>query len=364
MENLELKRCQLPAPVFWRDKRVLLTGHTGFKGSWLSLWLQDMGAKICGIALDPPTVPNLYTLAGTGQGIVDHRADICGLRPLADYAREFNPDIIFHLAAQPLVRVSYGDPVQTYATNVMGTVHLLESARICTNLRSVVIVSTDKVYRNDGRKSAYCETDVLGGFDPYSASKAAAELIARSYADSFFSQSDVGVATARAGNVIGGGDWSPDRLIPDAIKAWGKGKPIRLRNPDFVRPWQHVLEPLCGYLLLAQRLYEDKSFSGEWNFGPDPSAVMSVRELITLAQTAYGGGDVEFVNEKDVLPESRVLLLNSDKARQNLGYRPCWRMQEAVERAMEWYTKQEQGGNGRALCLRDLNDFINGQKNE
>ncbi|MCD8493827.1 MAG: CDP-glucose 4,6-dehydratase [Alphaproteobacteria bacterium] len=283
VEDLELRL--MVNAAFWKGKRVLITGHTGFKGGWLTLWLGSLGARICGIALKPDTEPNLFTLARITEGIEHHIEDIRNAEPLAQIIRKFDPDIVFHMAAQPLVRASYRDPLGNFDTNIMGTANVLEALRDCPSARSIVVITTDKVYENLEIPKPYKETDPLGGHDPYSASKAAAEIVTQSYRKSFFAEAGVGLATARAGNVIGGGDWSEDRLIPDAVKAWNAGKTLEIRAPNSVRPWQHVLDPLAGYITLAEKLWTDPAaFSQGWNFGPEKSGAVTVREVIDLAR--------------------------------------------------------------------------------
>ena len=256
---------------FWRGKRVFLTGHTGFKGGWLAIWLESLGASVFGYALAPVTTPSLFEITRLDESVDSILADVRDAQKLSDAIRRAEPDIVFHLAAQPLVRASYRDPVETYSTNVMGTVHLLEAVRQTDSVRAVVVVTTDKCYDNREWEWGYRENDPLGGYDPYSSSKAAAELVTAAYRNSYFLASEVAaVASARAGNVIGGGDWSEDRLIPDIVRAVSDGKPVRIRNPDAIRPWQHVAEPLAGYIRLAQHLYTDGAgFAQAWNFGPE-----------------------------------------------------------------------------------------------
>jgi CDP-glucose 4,6-dehydratase len=272
-----------PDPHFWRGKRVLLTGHTGFKGAWLALWLQRLGAQVTGVALPPATEPNLFTLARVEQGVETHFCDIRSAQALALRVRAARPEVVLHLAAQALVRPGYAAPLDTFATNVMGTAHLLDALRGLPEVRVAVVVTTDKVYRNREWAYPYREDDQLGGHDPYSASKAATELVTASYRDSFLAAQGVAVATARAGNVIGGGDWAQDRLLPDAVRAWGAGETLHIRRPHATRPWQHVLEPLAAYLRLAQRLWEQPGLAGAYNFGPLPHEAASVKHVIELA---------------------------------------------------------------------------------
>ncbi|BCX12095.1 MAG: CDP-glucose 4,6-dehydratase [Thermosynechococcus sp.] len=271
---------------FWQGKRVLITGHTGFKGGWLALWLRELGATLCGISLPPATQPCLFELARVGEGMESHFIDIRDVESLARTVRKFAPQIVVHLAAQPLVRASYRDPLLTFATNIMGTAQVLDSLRGLDSVRVAVFVTTDKVYENREWPYPYRETDSLGGHDPYSASKAASELVVASYREAFLREQGIAVATARAGNVIGGGDWSEDRLIPDAIRAWQSGKQLFVRRPEAIRPWQHVLEPLYGYLVLAERLWDQPHLAGAYNFGPDPAEAATVRAVIEYARAA------------------------------------------------------------------------------
>src|ERR1700688_1462562 len=290
MENLALTSATSAA--FWRDKRVLLTGHSGFKGSWLTLWLHQLGAKVTGNSLPPATTPNLYAEAKIDTLCQSHFLDIRDASALADLIQAARPEIVFHLAAQPLVRASYREPRATFATNVMGTVHVLDALRGLDSARVAVMVTTDKVYRNNEGARPYREDDALGGQDPYSASKAACEIVITSYRDAFLSAQGAAVASARAGNVIGGGDWSDDRVIPDAVRAWQADRPLEVRRPQAIRPWQHVLEPLAGYMTLAHKLWERPTLAGSYNFGPDASEGVTVRELIEVARAAYAQGDV------------------------------------------------------------------------
>jgi CDP-glucose 4,6-dehydratase len=280
-------------PRFWQGKKVLLTGHTGFKGGWLALWLQTLGAKVTGYALPPPTDPSFFDKARILHGMTSNVGDVRDLAALTSAVRQAAPEIIIHMAAQSLVRPSYADPVATYSTNVMGTVNVLEAARAQSAVRAIVIVTSDKCYENTGAQRAFRESDRLGGHDPYSNSKACAELVAAAYRDSFFSgdEAAAAIATARAGNVIGGGDWSADRLIPDAIRAFGAKLPVQLRYPHATRPWQHVLDPLAGYLLLAEKLCATPADCAEaWNFGPAPDQVMTVANVVDAVAKKWGGG--------------------------------------------------------------------------
>lgn len=346
-----------PDPGFWHGKRVLLTGHTGFKGAWLALWLQRLGAEVTGFALAPDTTPSLYALAGLADSMDSHIGDIRDPRLVRDTVRGARPDIVLHLAAQALVRPGYERPLETYATNVMGTAHLLDAVRGCTETQAVVVVTSDKVYRNRETAAPYHESDALGGHDPYSASKAAAELVTASYRDAFLQAQGIGVVTARAGNVIGGGDWSVDRLLPDVIRAWQAGVPLCLRRPQAVRPWQHVLEPLAGYLRLAESICAGQSVADSYNFGPDIGDAVTVAEIVALARDAYGSGEWTAGDGTDGPPEAGVLVLDSTKAKRDLGVSPRWELSEAVARSMAWYLARREGADARALCDADFTAY-------
>ena len=339
---------------FWRGKRVLLTGHTGFKGCWLALWLKRLGAEITGVALPPDTTPGLFELTRIAEGITSHFCDIRDPSALGQIVRKARPEIVLHLAAQALVRASYRDPLATFASNVMGSAHLLDALRGLDSARVVVMVTTDKVYRNNEWPYPYREDDTLGGHDPYSASKAASEIVIASYREAFLREQGVAVATARAGNVIGGGDWSEDRLIPDAVRAWQAGRPLEIRRPRAIRPWQHVLEPLAGYLALAQKLWHQPELAGAFNFGPQTNEAATVREVIELARTAYGGGDVIFGDGTAGPHEAGWLSLEIAKARQLLGVVPKLTLAEAIDRTMGWYRAQREGDNVRSLCDAEI----------
>ena len=352
MENLALTR-----GTFWRGKQVLLTGHTGFKGAWLTLWLHRLGAKVTGISLPPMAEPNLYAEAKIEAACESLFCDIRDVAALIEIVRAAKPEIVFHLAAQPLVRAGYREPLATFETNVMGTVHVLEALYGLAGVRVAVIVTTDKVYRNDGRQKAYREDDPLGGHDPYSASKAAAEIVVESYRNSYLAAQGVAVASARAGNVIGGGDWSQDRLIPDAVRAWQAGKTLEARRPDAVRPWQHVLEPLAGYLALAENLWNRPSLAGAYNFGPDNGETVAVRDVVELARAVYGKGGVHYGDGKEGPYEAASLALDSVKAARALGLKPALTLVQAVERTMAWYRAHNSGADARELCYVDISDF-------
>jgi len=338
-------------------RRVLVTGHTGFKGSWLSLWLKELGADVFGYALDPASNPDLYTLAKVATD--DVRGDVRDHANVTARIAAVKPDIVFHLAAQPLVRASYDDPVGTFGTNVMGTVNVLDGVRQLERRCIVVVVTTDKVYEDTGGTYAARETDPLGGADPYSASKAAAEIATSAFARSFFGPSSpVVVASARAGNVIGGGDFAADRLVPDLVRAIQRKDPLTLRHPNAVRPWQHVLEPLSGYLWLAARLDADRSFAGGWNFGPSADGVRTVMEIATRATTVLGGHPITVGAVDPSRHEMASLTLTTDKARRRLGWSPVWHIDRAVDETMEWYRASFAGEDMHARSLRQIASYV------
>ena len=342
---------------FWCGKRVLVTGHTGFKGGWLSLWLQQHGANVTGLALSPHTRPNLFELARVRGGMTSHFCDIREVDSVRAIISACRPEIVLHLAAQPLVLASFRDPVATYASNVMGTVHVLDALRGLEGIRVAVMVTTDKIYRNLEHTFPFREDDPLGGHDPYSASKAATEIVIDSYRDAFLKEQGVAIASARAGNVIGGGDWSEDRLIPDAMRAWQAGLPLEIRRPQAIRPWQHVLESLHGYLTLAEKLWYCPELAGAYNFGPYTHEAATVRDVIELARTAYGRGEVCYGEGSEGPHESVRLTLETAKARTVLGIQPKWNVANAVTRTFNWYHAQLAGEDARALCLADITDY-------
>jgi CDP-glucose 4,6-dehydratase len=345
-------------PKFWRGKRVLLTGHSGFKGAWLSYWLNQMGANVTGISLPPTSSPNLFTLTGIDRLLNNHFLDIRDSVQLEKLVLESQPEIVLHLAAQALVRPSYIDPLTTFSTNVIGTANLLNALRGLESVRAAVLVTTDKVYKNLERSYSYREIDVLGGHDPYSASKAASEIVIESFKDSYFSERGIALASARAGNVIGGGDWSEDRLIPDAVSAWDQNLPLCIRRPNAVRPWQHVLEPLNGYLVLAEKLFDNVRLSGSYNFGPHTHEATSVRKVIEVARSYYGVGDVLWGNGFEGPHEAGFLSLDISKAKDVLGISPRWDIEESVERTMRWYKGYLNGESANLLCDFDIAAFL------
>jgi CDP-glucose 4,6-dehydratase len=343
-----------PDAQFWRDKNVLVSGHSGFKGSWLTLWLQSLGAKVTGISLPPNTNPSLYALAKIDRKCHSRFSDIRDLFSLTEVFKATQPEIVFHLAGQPLVRESYRSPIETFSTNVMGTANVLEALRAYGGSRVAVMITTDKVYRNHETLLPYGEDDSLGGYDPYSASKAASEIVISSYRDSFLAGKGIAVASARAGNVIGGGDWSEDRLIPDAIKAWQKGDTLDVRRPDAIRPWQHVLEPLCGYIMLAQQLWDSPSQAGAYNFGPESEEAATVQAVIELARAAYGKGEVSYAKDKEGPHEAGLLTLDIRKAKDLLGVRPRLSLDQAITLTIDWYREQDAGANVCDLCHQQI----------
>ncbi|WP_345798042.1 CDP-glucose 4,6-dehydratase [Castellaniella sp. MT123] len=346
-----------PDPAFWRGRRVLLTGHTGFKGSWLALWLHRLGAQVTGIALPPSKERNLYSLARVDDGCESHFIDIRDAHAVAGQIRQAKPEIVFHLAAQALVRAGYEDPLATYATNVMGTAHVLDALRGLESVRAAVMVTTDKVYRNLEQAYPYREDDALGGHDPYSASKAASELVIASYRDAWLAAQGVAVASARAGNVIGGGDWAADRLIPDAARCWQAGRVVQIRSPRATRPWQHVLEPIGAYLRLAEALQAQPALAGAYNFGPHTHEAATVRQVIERARHAYGSGDIQWGDGTEGPHEAGWLALEIARARTVLGVQPRWGLQESIVRTMNWYRLQNEGADARALCEADIQAF-------
>ena len=348
---------------FWEGKRVLLTGHTGFKGGWLSLWLQSLGANVTGYSLHPSTQPSLYEVARVGDGMCSHIADIRDLDRLVAVMRETRPEIVIHMAAQPLVRYSYVNPVETYATNVMGTVNLLEAVRLVGGIRVVVNVTSDKCYENREWIWGYREHDPMGGYDPYSSSKGCAELVASAYRNSFFNPEafethGVALASVRAGNVIGGGDWAEDRLIPDFMRAIMAGRPVVIRSPHAIRPWQHVLEPLSGYLLLAQHLWTDgPAFAEGWNFGPVDEDAKPVEWIVEQLTGLWGDGAAWELDSRPQPHEAHYLKLDISKARMRMGWRPRWNLLHTLERIVEWHRAWQRGEDMHALCLRQIQGY-------
>lgn len=350
---------------FWKGKKVLITGHTGFKGSWLSLWLQNLGAKVVGISLDPPTCPSLYEQAELANGMISLREDIRNLDKIKSIFIGHQPEIVFHLAAQPLVRYSYHEPVETYATNVMGTLHILEAIRECKSVRAAVMITTDKCYDNKEWEWGYRENEPMGGHDPYSSSKGCAELLIASYRDSYFptqeySTHKTAIATARAGNVIGGGDWAEDRLIPDIIRAFQKNEIVQIRNPNSIRPWQHVLEPLAGYIELAERLYIDGAQWAEaWNFGPKEEDAKPVEWIVREMIQSWDEDTKWSVDDGEHPHEANYLKLDCSKAHTKLKWQPRWDLSQALEKIVRWHKKVANGEGAKALCQNQITEYMN-----
>lgn len=349
---------------FWAGKRVLITGHTGFKGSWLSLWLQSLGADLCGYALDPPTEPSLYESADVGSGMRSMIGDVQDLDSMCRAVEAHRPEIIFHLAAQSLVRVSYEHPAETFGSNVMGTVNLLESVRRNGSVRAVVVITSDKCYENREWHWGYRENDPMGGFDPYSSSKGCAELITASYRRSFFGDGSAsggkytGVASTRAGNVVGGGDWARDRLIPDMMKAFVAGRPVIIRFPRSIRPWQFVLEPLHGYLMLAERLWTDgPDFAKAWNFGPDDADARTVGWIADRLCSIWGGDARWEIDEGRHPHEAHYLKLDCSMARSLLGWKPATTLSDALDWIVRWYQAYQERRNLREVTLSQIRAF-------
>lgn len=350
-------------PGFWHGKHVFLTGHTGFKGSWLSLWLQQLGANLTGYALNPPSPSNLFDVVRVGEGMRSIIADVRDLDTLVKTMRAAKPDIVIHMAAQPLVRYSYIAPVQTYATNVMGTVHLLEAVRLSGTVRAVVNITSDKCYENKEWPWGYRENESMGGYDPYSNSKGCAELVVSAYRSSYFNPANfadhgVALATARAGNVIGGGDWAEDRLIPDIMRAIMRGQPVNIRSPHAIRPWQHVLEPLSGYLILAQKLYEEGSAYAEgWNFGPNDEDAKPVSWIVDHLTKIWGEGASWVLEEGEHPHEAHYLKLDCSKAKARLDWQPRWRLDETLVKIVTWHKAYQENSNMSEITLKQIADY-------
>ncbi|MBW8073255.1 MAG: CDP-glucose 4,6-dehydratase [Ferrovum sp.] len=349
---------------FWSGKRVFLTGHTGFKGGWLSLWLQSMGAEVHGYSLSPPTETNFFGVAEVGKGMKSSAiADIRDADKLRTAMQAAQPEIVFHLAAQPLVRYSYVQPAETYAVNVMGTVHLLEAVRATPGVKVVVNVTTDKCYENREWIWGYRENEAMGGFDPYSSSKGCAELVTSAYRRSFLESAGIALASARAGNVIGGGDWAADRLIPDFLRAMDAGKTLEIRSPQSTRPWQHVLEPLSGYLSLGEKLYvEGASFAEGWNFGPADDDAQSVRWIVE--QLTEMRKDIKWkFNETPQPHEANYLKLDSSKAHVQLDWHPQWRLRTALQKTLDWHEAWRNAENMKVVTMRQIADYQSTKQN-
>jgi CDP-glucose 4,6-dehydratase len=345
-------------PSFWKGKRVLLTGHTGFKGAWLALWLQSLGAQVCGFANGVPTEPSLYELAGVGAGMQSAQGDIRDPAAIADALAAHTPEIVIHMAAQSLVRRSFSEPRETYETNVMGTVNLLDSVRRNAGVRVLVNVTSDKCYDNREWEWGYRESEPMGGHDPYSNSKGCSELVTDAFRRSFFGDPDgTRVASARAGNVIGGGDWAEDRLVPDLMRAALSGEPLRVRNPEAIRPWQHVLNPLSGYLRLAQALWESPGYASAWNFGPADEDARPVAWIVSRLSELWVGDLHVSEDPGPHLHEARYLKLDSARARAHLAWRPTWGLAEGLEAVVNWYLALREGADMRAVTCEQIRAF-------
>jgi CDP-glucose 4,6-dehydratase len=355
MEGLEMK--------FWKNKKVFITGHTGFKGSWLSLWLNYLGADVTGYALEAPTNPSMFEICDIGKNMTSVIADIRDISRLKAALKKAKPEIVIHMAAQPLVRKSYLYPMETYSTNVMGTVNILEAVRSTNCVRSFINVTTDKVYENEERQKGYTEGEPLGGYDPYSSSKACSEIITQAYRKSYFNPAkhkshNVAVATARAGNVIGGGDWAGDRLVPDFVRAILAKKEIKIRNPKAVRPWQHVIEPLAGYILLAEKLYKHgPKFASAWNFGPERKEAKTVEYIVAALCEKWEGSSYSI--DAGVHPhEAGYLYLNINKARKLLGWKPKWSLDTALDKVVEWTKEYKDGADMKKVSLNQIKEYM------
>ena len=351
---------------FFRGKRVLVTGHTGFKGSWLSIWLHELGAEVVGVSQEPFTNRDNFVLSGIGNKIMaDLRANICNGQKMKEIFQKYQPEIVFHLAAQPLVRYSYEEPVETYEANVMGTIHVMEAIRSTNSVKVGVMITTDKCYDNKEQMRGYKEDDPFGGYDPYSSSKGACEIAIQSWRRSFFNPEDYGkkhhvsLASVRAGNVIGGGDWALDRIIPDCIKALEQDKVIDIRSPKAIRPWEHVLEPLSGYMLLAKKQWEyPTEFCEGWNFGPESESVSTVWEVATELIKNYGKGELKDSSDPNAVHEAKLLMLDITKAKTKLGWKPRMNMQQCMELVADWY-KRYQAEDVYQLCVEEISKFSN-----
>ncbi len=350
---------------FYKGKKILVTGHTGFKGSWLSIWLHELGAEVIGVGLDPYSEKDNFVLSNIGSKIkADIREDIREGEEMKRIFSEYQPEIVFHLAAQPLVRLSYEQPVYTYQTNVMGTINIMEAIRSTKSVKVAVMITTDKCYENKEQMKGYVETDPFGGYDPYSSSKGACEIAIQSWRRSFFNPEDYGkkhtvsIASVRAGNVIGGGDWAKDRIIPDCIRALESTKVIDIRSPKAVRPWEHVLEPLSGYMLLAKKMWENPTeYCEGWNFGPEAGSVLTVWDVASAIIESFGFGELKDISDPTALHEANLLMLNIEKAQKRLGWKPHLNAKQCVVLTTDWY-KRYKKEDVYKICLDEINQFI------
>lgn len=350
---------------FYKGKRVFVTGHTGFKGSWLSIWLHELGAEVVGVANDPYSRRDNFVLSGIGSKMkADIRADIRDGKRMKEIFAEYQPEIVFHLAAQPLVRLSYEIPVETYEINVMGTINIMEAIRATKSVKVGVVITTDKCYDNCEMLEGYVETDPFGGYDPYSSSKGACEIAIQSWRRSFFNPAEYGkkhtvsLASVRAGNVVGGGDWALDRIIPDCIRALEEGRVIDIRSPKAVRPWEHVLEPLSGYMMLAQKMWDSPTeFCEGWNFGPESEVVSTVWEVASEVIKNYGCGELKDSSDPNAVHEANLLMLNIKKAKSRLGWKPSMNMQQCIQLVVDWY-KRYKNEDVYALCVEEIGKYL------
>jgi CDP-glucose 4,6-dehydratase len=348
---------RLPDTKFWKNKKVLVTGHSGFKGSWLVIWLNKLGALVTGISLEPSANPNLFTSAEIHNLCDSKFINICNFQKLKAEIQIIEPEIVIHMAAQPLVRKSYSDPLETFETNIMGTANLLETIRYCDSVKTAVMITTDKVYKNNEDGKSYSEEDSLGGHDPYSSSKAGSEIVIESYKKSFLNSRKVSVSSARAGNVIGGGDWSEDRLIPDVIKSWKDNISLEVRNPQSIRPWQHVLEPLSGYLFLAEDTFNNSKLCSAYNFGPYQKDTASVKDVIECMQDSMPINNIEYADTSKGPHEANLLYLDIKKSESLLSFTPKWGIQETVHKTACWYKNFYDGVSALSLCQDDILDY-------
>lgn len=342
---------------FWKDKKVFVTGHTGFKGSWLSIWLQHLGAEVCGYSLDAPTEPNNFTVSRTSANMLSILDDTRNRDSVFRVMQKFKPEVVFHLAAQPLVRESYSDPFTTYETNVMGTLNVLDAARQTPSVKSIVNVTTDKCYENKEWPWGYRENEPMGGYDPYSSSKGCSELLTSAFKRSY----DMPLASARAGNVIGGGDWANDRIVPDTLAAFSKNKPVVVRYPDAIRPWQHVLEPLSGYLTLAEKLYDNNKYADSWNFGPNEDDAKPVRYILDYMKDKWSSNADWRTDGGNHPHEAHYLKLDIGKAKTYLNWHPRWSLNKALDATIEWHKSWLEGKNMQDVSIEQIKNYMDGE---